>query len=178
MSQYYANDIFGNKKVIRIEDWNFEDIRKELYRELENIVNSENVFIIDELDVLDTTTNKIAKAANSFFDCRIEKSIKPYTPWKLCDYFENRDKKNLWLEFTRIKNICINLNTNDKLDEPLKIVGALSYKIQNSNLVNYNKEEISKIYFDLISVIDKTHSAESIEKVDIWEELEKWCLSI
>jgi len=176
--QYFDLDIFGDKKVIRLENWNNEDDRTVLYKFLDNIKQSVNIFIIDELDMLDATANKIAKSADLFLDCREDKKEIYYTPWKLCDYFENRDKKNLWLEFTRIKEICINLNTKDKLDEPLKIVGALSYKIQNSNLSKYTKEEKSKIYFDLISIIDKDHSAEGEEKVDIWDEMEKWCLSI
>ncbi len=178
ISQYFDVDIFGEKKIIRIENWNKEEERKILYKYLDEIKESRNIFIIEETELLDATVSKLQKTAEIFIDARIDKKIVSYTPWKLCDYFENRDKKNLWLEFIRLKNICIKLNTKDKADEPLKIIGALSYRIQNSPMSKYTKEEKSKVYFDLISVLDRAHSAESGDNVYIWDEIEKWCLSI
>ena len=178
IGQYFDVDIFGEKKIIRIEEWNREEERKVLYKFLDEIKESKNTFIIEEAELLEATLNKLAKQASVFIDARVDKNIKPYTPWKLCDYFEQRDKKNLWLEFTRVKAICVGLDTKDKADEPLKIIGALSYRIQNSPMSKYTKEEKSKVYFDLISIIDKRHSAEGGDKVYIWDEIEKWCLSV
>jgi hypothetical protein len=178
ISQYFGIDMFSEKKIVRLEEWNREDERKVLYKYLDEIKESKNVFIIDETEIIEATLGKLAKSADVFIDVRVDKKVTEYTPWKLCDYFENKDKKNLWLEFTRIKNICIKLDTKDKADEPLKIIGALSYRIQNSSMSKYTKEERSKVYFDLISCIDKAHSAESGNKVDIWDEIEMWCLSI
>lgn len=178
IGQYFDIDMFGEKKVIRIEEWNREDERKVLYKYLDEIKESKNTFIIEETEMLEATLTKLAKSADIFIDARVDKKISYYTPWKLFDYFEARDKKNLWLEFVRIKAICVDLDTKDKADEPLKIIGALSYKIQNSPMSKYTKEEKSKVYFDLISIIDKSHSAEGGDKVYIWDEIEKWCLSI
>ncbi len=178
IGQYFDIDIFGEKKIIRIEEWNREEERKVLYKFLDEIKESKNTFIIEETEMLEGTLNKLAKQASVFIDARVDKDLKSYTPWKLCDYFERRDKKNLWLEFTRVKAICVGLDTKDKADEPLKIIGALSYRIQNSPMSKYTKEEKSKVYFDLISIIDKSHSAEGGDKVYIWDEIEKWCLSI
>ncbi len=178
IGQYFDIDMFGEKKIVRIEEWNREEERKVLYKYLDEIKESKNTFIIEETEMLDATLTKLAKHASIFIDARVDKKMNQYTPWKLSDYFEARDKKNLWLEFIRIKGICIELETKDKADEPLKIIGALSYKIQNSHMSKYTKEEKSKVYFELISIIDKSHSAEAGDKVYIWDEIEKWCLSI
>ncbi len=104
--QFLAADIFGDKKVVRLEDWQDAENREVVYKYLTDIEKSENVFIIDELSVLAPTATKLSKYAKNFFDCR-EKEI-DHNAFELAKYIVSRDKKNAWLELMRLKNLKVN----------------------------------------------------------------------
>ncbi|MCX8502345.1 MAG: hypothetical protein ORO03_11785, partial [Alphaproteobacteria bacterium] len=140
--EYCHEDIFGNKSIVRIEDIfnpnkkdntddtqetelggdvsiekesNTEDIdyKKFIYNNLENIIKSENIFIIDELTILAPTikkliddSDKILKENNldkkyfQLFDCRKSEFEKKKedkdadsNPFPFCEAFANRDKR-------------------------------------------------------------------------------------
>ena len=57
--QNFDTNIFGEKSIVYLEDWNQEDYRDDVYRYLEDIRDSQNIFVIDEAEMLDATFNKL-----------------------------------------------------------------------------------------------------------------------
>lgn len=155
LKQYFGEDIFGGKIYIRIENWNNEFYRDFLYRHLEDIRESHNIFIIDELDMLESTFTKLKKYAEKSFDCREEK-IKE-SAFYLADLIIKKDKQKAWLEYHRL------LNTGEPIES---IIGALNYKFK----ILKNEKDFAE---NLIS-ISKSHDSLGNARID----LEKFILNL
>lgn len=160
--QYFEVDIFGDKSIIYLENWNNEDYRDYVYKYLEEIRDSQNIFIIDEVDILDASFNKIAKYAykDTIFDAREDK-IKE-SAFYFADLFLMRKKGEAWTEFLRLI----------KVGEPIEsIAGALIYKIKVSRIE-------SKIKTELIYKIMSTIALDHDGKLNAELEFEKLILSL
>lgn len=125
--QHFELDIFGDKSIIYLENWNSEDYRDCVYKYLEEIRDSKNIFVIDEVEMLDASFNKIAKYAykETIFDAR-EGKVKE-SAFYLCDLILQRNKEKAWLEYSRLLEV----------DEPIEsIVGAMIHKVKTSRVNN------------------------------------------
>ena len=104
-----SGSLFGEKLLIQVEDLlSREDTREFLYENLKNIIESENVFILDESFAPAPSVLKIEKLlikeklANNIFNCKEENVAKDIEPFYLCDLIEKRDKRGAWREFQKI----------------------------------------------------------------------------
>ena len=167
LKQYFGEDIFGGILKIKIENWNNEDYRDFLYRYLDEIQESKNIFIIDELEILDVTFKKISRYAEpkNIFDCREikEKSFKSFdlANTLLKRTFNEKDnnlkRRNAWLIYQEL------LVEGEHIES---IIGAINFKFKSYGL----EKEVGQ---NLIS-ISYSHDSKGDAKID----LEKYILSI
>ncbi len=160
--QYFEVDIFGDKTKIYLEDWNAEDYRDFVYKYLEEIRDSENIFIIDETDILDATFKKLCKYGykETIFDAREVKGKE--SAFYFGDLFLMRKKKEAWLELLRLINA----------GEPVEsIAGALIYKIKVSRMNNGLKNDL---IFKIMALVAMDHDG----KCEAKKEMEKLILII
>lgn len=117
--QYLASDMWGGVLKIRLDNWNNEEDREWMYKYLEEMSASANVFLIDETNILDATFKKIQKHATKSVDARvIEEKLSAFT---LGDLILRGDKRGAWLEYWKLI----------KWGEPAEsIVGAINYKFK------------------------------------------------
>ncbi len=160
--QHFEVDIFGDKSIIYLENWNNEDYRDYVYKYLEEIRDSKNIFVIDEVDILDASFNKIAKYAykDTIFDAREDK-VKE-SAFYFADLFLMRKRGEAWTEYFRLL----------EADEPIEsIAGALIYKIKVSRMNNSLKSEFM---YKIISIVALDHDG----KLNAELEFEKLILSL
>ena len=160
--QHFEVDIFGDKSIVYLENWNNEDCRDYVYKHLEEIRDSKNIFVIDEVEILDASFNKISKYAykDTIFDAREDK-VKE-SAFYFADLFLMRKRGEAWTEFLRLI----------KVGEPIEsIAGALIYKIKVSRIE-------SKIKTELIYKIMSTIALDHDGKLESEKEIEKLILHI
>ena len=124
LKQYLGQDIFGGKLRIRIENWNLEEPREILYRYIDDIKDSQNIFIIDESEMLDATYKKLQKSASHSYDCR-EIKPKDQRSFLLADYIIRKNKQQAWIIYMQI------LESGEPIES---IIGAINYKLKMSGM--------------------------------------------
>lgn len=162
LPQYFEVDIFGDKTKIYLEDWNVEECRDLLYKYLEEIRDSENIFVIDETDILDATFKKLCKYGykETIFDAREVKAKE--SAFYFGDLFLMRKKKEAWAEFLRLISV----------GEPVEsIAGALIYKIKVSRMNDGLKNDL---IFKIMTLVAMDHDG----KCEAKKEMEKLILII
>ena len=158
VSQYLNVDIFGDRTCVYLEDWNNETHREYVYRFLEEMSLSQNIFVIDEAEILDVTLKKISKYAEKVFDAR--EGVVKNNIFDFVNYFYFGDKKNAWLEYNRL------LNSGEKIEG---IAGAVNWKLNTSK--NKKHRELS---FEILKAVAMDHDG----KCDGEKEIEKIILKI
>lgn len=153
--QFLAEDIFGSGSVVRLENWQKENERELIYKYIENMRDSKNIFIIDELDILAPTVTKLSKYAEKFFDCR-EKYIDE-NGFLLGDLILKKDKKRAWVELMRLKNLKV---------APVEMISSVSWKGKNARDMN--------LFFNTLLARHMEFNGEG----EIYDELEKYILSL
>lgn len=114
-----ASSMFGDKVVVHlIQTLEKAEVREYVYDLLTKMQDSENIFIIDEPFADANRTKKLEKFSKSLYDAREEK-IKEADPFALCNAFARRDKKAVWIEWMRLREV-----------EPEAVQGALWWKFQ------------------------------------------------
>ena len=155
--QFLADDIFGGKIVVRIENWQLAEYRDVLYKYLDDIKESKNIFIIDESDILAATATKISKYASKFLDCRVDKVDHSKEAFKLGDYIISKDKKNAWLLLMRLKGLNVPAE---------EVQGALAWKAKSARSKN--------MFFNMLIARHKAHNSEGI----MYDDMEKFILGM
>ncbi len=99
--------LFSQKYIVHIKDVCEQDETKEiLFSFLKDIKNSENIFILTEGDLNNKDFSKIEKCAEKVWNFElVKKEKKEENIFSLTDHLFLRDKKNLWIEFQKFKNI-------------------------------------------------------------------------
>ncbi len=142
--QYFETNIFGDRTKVILEQWNTEEYRDYVYKYLDKIKESENIFIIDEIDILDATLKKISKCAEKVFDAR-EKEIKE-SPFLLADYIYMGNKKAAWLEYCRL------LKGGEAVES---MAGVINWKLKSSK-----SEKHKNINFNIMRAVALDHDGE------------------
>ena len=173
--------LFGEVLII-----NFSNIleknesREYFYKNIENFIKSENIFIFDEMFSNSQIFQKLYENAKKFnfienvFDSREDSFKKDINPFPLCDFLEKRDKKRAWLEWNKLYN-----EWGNKEDRALH--GAIWWKwkniwkthINNKNS-KYKQEEIEKLGKEIAFLSIKANNGE----LDLMKGIEKLILSI
>lgn len=189
-----SSSLFGEKLLIQIEDLlGREDTREFLYENLKNILESENIFILDEAFAPAPSVLKVEKIlekeklSKNIFNCKEEKVEKDIEPFYLCDLIEKRDKKGAWREFQKIYS-----EWGD--DEAQALHGAIWWKWKmiwsayldgNKNNysriyrlkereIKYTKEELEKFGLELSTMAMKANNGE----INLMRAIEKFILEI
>ena len=153
-----------------------EDSRKFIYENLEKLISSQNIFILDEPFALKTSIDKVTKLVGreNVFDCSEIKAVKDIEPFKFCDLIEARDKKNAWLEWKKIYEEWGN-------QEEQALHGALWWKWKmiwqnflNGRKVNYSKIEIENMAKEISLMSMQANNGE----IDLMRTIEKLILKI
>lgn len=189
-----AASLFGERIKIEIEDLlTKEETREFIYKNLSKMVESENIFILDEPFALPASFQKISRDleklgyVDNAFDVSEEKIDKDIEPFYLCELIEKRDKKKAWQEWQKIY-----LEWGD--DEAQALHGAIWWKWKmiwsayldgdtrnyfklyrlSDRQINYNKEEIEERGKELSLMAMKANNGEA----DLMRSIEKFILNI
>jgi len=189
-----AASLFGERIKIEIEDLlTKEETREFIYKNLSKMVESENIFILDEPFALPASFQKISRDleklgyVDNAFDVSEEKIDKDIEPFYLCELIEKRDKKKAWQEWQKIY-----LEWGD--DEAQALHGAIWWKWKmiwsayldgdtrnyfklyrlSDRQINYNKEEIEERGKELSLMAMKANNGEE----DLMRSIEKFILNI
>lgn len=189
-----SGSLFGEKLLIQIEDLlSREDTREFLYDNIKNIIESENVFILDESLAPAPSVLKVEKIldkeklSKNIFNCKEENVVKDIEPFYLCDLIEKRDKRGAWREFQNIY-----LEWGD--DEAQALHGSIWWKWKmiwsaaidgNKNNyfrmyrlkekeIKYSKEEIERFGGELSLMAMKANNGE----INLMRNIEKFILEI
>lgn len=153
--QFLADDIFGGKIVVKLENWQTEEYRSKVYDYLEDMRDSNNTFIIDELEMHPSVVTKIQKQASPFFDCREEKE--DVNAFHLADLVLSGNKRSAWLEFMRLRSKKVSAE---------EISGALAWKGKRMK-----KKDLTST---MLLATSRAHNGEA----DLYEEIEKYILGL
>ena len=200
-SNFQNNSLFGEKILIKVRDiLSKEEGREYFYKNLENIFNSQNIFLIEEPFALQISIDKIKrdlekilsksgkeeKLENLIFDCVEEIKIKDIEPFYLCELIEKRDKKNAWIEWKKIYQEWEN-------KEEQALHGAIWWKWRNiwmamidgdknnyfrfyklkEREIKYSLQELEKFGKDLSLMSMRSNNGE----INLMKEIEKFILS-
>jgi len=153
-----------------------EDSRKFIYENLEKLMQSQNIFILDEPWALKTSIDKVTKVVGreNVFDGSAVTVVKDIEPFRFCDLMEARDKKNAWLEWKKIYEEWGN-------QEEQALHGALWWKWKmlwqnflNGRKVNYSKTEIEQFGKEIAFMSIQSNNGE----IDLMREIERLILKI
>lgn len=156
--------LFGEKVLVNIENLlSKEDTREYIYKNLENMVESANIFLLDEPFASTPSAQKISRdleklgVKNATYDAREESSMRDVEPFYLCDLIEKRDKKSAWQEWKKLYS-----EWGDS--EAMAIHGALWWKWKNiwSASIDGDRAKYFSVY--RLKSRDIKYTSEELEK--------------
>lgn len=116
-----AGSLFGDKVVTHlVQVLEKAEAREYVYDQLSAMQESQNIFFIDEPFADANRMKKLEKFSEKLFDAREEKT-RETTPFALCDAFARRDKKSVWVEWMKLRDV----------ETPEAIQGALWWRFQS-----------------------------------------------
>lgn len=136
--------LFGERLIIKTENLlEKKDSREYVYAQLENLVNSENVFILDEPYVAKISAQKIIRdlgklGKGEIFEATEEIKQRDIEPFRFCELVVARNKKAAWEEWKKIY-----LEWGDS--EAMALHGALWWKWKTlwNSALNYQNPKYS-----------------------------------
>lgn len=166
-----ANDLFGGKVIVSLlQVMDVASSKNILVELLPRMKDSENIFIIDEPFADAIKSKKLMSYSEKVYDARGPKEA-DVDVFTLCNLFAKRDKKALWVEWMRVRD----------LDSPEAIHGALWWKFttlwgdaRKGVPTKYTLDEYERIGAQLVRSNIIAHRGEADLKV----ELEKIVLAI
>lgn len=115
-----AGSLFGDKVIAHlVQVLEKAETREHVYDLLPAMKESENIFFIDEPFADANRMKKLEKFSEKLFDAREEKA-REATPFALSDAFARRDKKSVWVEWMKLRDV----------ETPEAIQGALWWRFQ------------------------------------------------
>lgn len=166
-----GSSLFGGKIIVNlIQTLDVASSRDIVFDLLPQMKDSETIFIIDEPFADANRTKKLEKYSEKVFDAREEKA-EGVDVFRLCTLFAKRDKKEVWLEWMRIRD----------LESPEAISGLLWWKMKtiwedvlNGRPAKFSKEECEVFAGKIVRASMDAHRGEKDLKV----ELESIMLSV
>ncbi len=165
-----ASDLFGGEVIVLVEQVGVDAIGRDILKKnLKEMEESNNLFIIDEPFVETSFVKTLEKHSEKLFDGREEKT-KAKDPFVLTNAIMKRDKKGAWLAWMEVRDLDA---------EPVQ--GALWWRVRTlwegvkeGKKSAYSEEELAKMGFWLVEMSHRAHRGET----DLKEEIEKFVLSI
>ena len=166
-----ASSLFGEKVIVNlIQAMDLASSREEVVRLLPSMKESANIFIIDEPFADANRVTRLTKHAEKVYDAREEKE-RDVDVFTLCNLFARRDKKGVWVEWMKVRD----------LDSPEAFQGALWWKMKtvwedtlSGKPTKFSREECEVFGEKILKSSIKAHRGEADLKV----ELEKVLLGV
>ncbi len=115
-----ATSLFGDKVIAHlIQTLDKAETREYVYDLLPLMKESPNIFVLDEPFADANRFKKLQKFVEVMFDAREEKE-ETASPFALANAFSRRDKKSVWLEWMKVRDV----------ESPEAIQGMLWWKFQ------------------------------------------------
>jgi hypothetical protein len=161
-----ASSLFGERVVVNlIQSMDVASSRDEVVRLLEEMKHSKNMFIIDEPFADANRVSKLTKYSEKVFDAR-EPKKQDVDVFTLTNLFAKRDKKALWVEWMRVRD----------LDSPEALQGVLWWKfvtiwsdVRNGRPTKFTLSECETLGAKLVRAPILAHRGERDLKVELEE---------
>ncbi|MEN9921166.1 MAG: hypothetical protein RLZZ517_144 [Candidatus Parcubacteria bacterium] len=182
--------LFEQKYLVHVKDVCDEVESQEiLFAFLKDMQASDNVFILTEGDLNKKELTKIEKCAEKVWNYEEKKKIESKENiFTITNYLLARDKKNLWIEFQKLKNsfaveeihgtlfwcfknIVLVANSKSASETGLK---PFVYSNTKKALEKYSKEEIENKFWQLTKILGDSRRGEGELEV----LLEGWVLGL
>ena len=182
--------LFEQKYIVHLKDVMDDDAAKDVVMGfLKDIKESDNVFIWTDGAILKKDLTKIEKHADKMWEhVAKEKVEEKHNIFGIANYLVARDKKNLWIEYQKLrehfvpeeihgtlfwafKNIALVANTKSAADTGLK---PFVYSNTKKALDKYSREEISDRLWSLTRILGDSRRGEG--ELDVL--LERWVLAV
>lgn len=182
--------LFEQKYIVHIKDvCDDESTRANLFAFLKDLKESENIFILTEGDLNKKEFSKIEKFAEKIWEHKETKKEEfKENIFGITNYLLARDKKNLWIEFQKLKNTFAVEEIHGTLFWAFKNImivsgaGSISetglkpfvYSNSKKALTKFSKDELEEKFWKLTKILGDSRRGEGELEV----LLEKWVLEL
>ena len=180
LSHIDSIDLWGDNSIIYIINLiSDKDFREFIYDNLEKIKNSDNKFVIDEVNINTATLTKLKPYATAVYNALMPPTPE-ISPFLLCDYIAIKDKRRAWIELQRLYSHGIGAESlHGAIWWKVKTIWSSSkYTSIQKDIIpigeKYSYNDIQTLSYDLIMIPLRAHNGEC----DFKNEIEKWVLSI
>ena len=190
---FESNSLFGEKIFVNIENLlTKEESRNFIYKNIEIMIESDNIFLLDEPFGESASFLKLERdlkkknLEENLFDSREKIIKKDIEPFYLCELIERRDKKLAWQEWKKIYEEW-------KEEEAMALHGAIWWKWKSiwtafldgdkrnyfkyrlvSKNIKYSKEELEKFGKEISFMAMRANSGEQ----NLMRSIERFILKI
>ena len=182
--------LFSQKYIVHIKNvCNEEETQKILFDFLKDMQTSENIFILTEGDLNKKELTKIEKHAEKVWEYEEKKKAeREENIFAITNYLLARDKKNLWIEFQKLKNIFAVEEIHGTLFWAMKNAMIVSkaksvsetglkpfvYSNSKKALTKFSENELEEKFWQLTQLLGASRRGEGELEV----LLERWVLEI
>ena len=185
-----SQGLFEQKYIVHLKDVMSDEAgRDAVFKFIKDIKESENVFIWTDGAILKKDLTRIEKHADKMWEhVAKEKVEQKENIFGIANYLQARDKKNLWIEYQKLrahfapeeihgtlfwafKNIALVAASKDAAASGLK---PFVYSNTKKALGKYSPEEIKDRLWSLTKILGDSRRGEG--ELDVL--LEKWVLSL
>jgi DNA polymerase III delta subunit len=185
-----SQGLFEQKYIVHIKDAFQDELSKQIVSDfLKEIQASENVFIMTEGALLKKDFSKLEKYAEKVWEhVAKEKTLLKENIFNITNYLLARDKKNLWIEYQKLKNSFAVEEIHGTLFWCFKNIALVSksktagetglkpfvYSNTKRAVSKFTQEEIDEKFWQLTKILGDSRRGEGELEV----LLEKWVLGV
>lgn len=185
-----SQGLFEQKYIVHMKDLFADELSKAIVFEfLKDITESENVFIMTDGAILKKDFTKIEKHADKVWEhVAKEKTETKENIFNITNYLLARDKKNLWIEFQKLKSIFAVEEIHGTLFWCFKNIALVArsknaeetglkpfvYSNAKRAVAKFSQEEIDEKLWNLTKILGDSRRGEGELEV----LLEKWVLGV
>jgi len=173
LSEYIsAHGLFSERGIVVLDGVIFSDYGEKVLKQLKDIAESENIFVVVEEKLDAKTRTKLEKHAKKIQEFKIstKESSGEFNVFSLTDALGKRDRKLLWTKyqeairsgakpedlhgilFWQTKTMLLVMQKNTKGIKPFVVGKAKRF------LENWNEMELKKLSLELVSVYHRARS--------------------
>ncbi|MCK5588816.1 MAG: hypothetical protein KAI16_00710 [Candidatus Pacebacteria bacterium] len=184
-----SGGLFEEKNIILFSNiFHDKDLKKYFLKQLTEIELSNNAFILSEDDIEQKDLTKITKHTTKNFSFKKILQNQDFNIFVLSDNLQQKDKKNLWLNYHRALNSGLageqifanfffalkSLALTEKFTEKESGMKSYPYKKAKQNLKNWDKKNLEKKMINLISY----YNFARLDGLVLKDALEKFILEL
>jgi len=185
-----SQGLFEQKYIVHIKDAFQEEESKEVvFAFLKDLQASENIFIMTDGAILKKDFTKIEKHAEKVWELVGKEKLKSEENiFAITNYLLARDKKNLWIEYQKLKNSfaieeihgtlfwCFKNIALVSKSKTAQETGLKPFVFSNTKraVVKFSQEEIDEKFWSLTKILGDSRRGEG--ELDVL--LERWVLGV